>query len=269
MFLNNKLNVSEKQKEELILLRQKNEAVHKELLQMMKDMGVVFNSLKLEWWLISGSALGSHLYKGFIPWDDDIDLGLKQVDRKFVLNELPKHLPKKYKLVSAEKDKYHYHFMKIINTDIKVENFGHTRDELSYLSIDICFFTKTKREKQSQFFKLLNHILWVRNSKESKIRNIIKSPVKLIPNKFLLYLINKKMKWVENGTYYMEANPLKKKNDKFFDTSKIVLSDFEGQKVPTAPKLDEYLLDEFPNMYNLPKEFKHHNIRFVNYKSSK
>lgn len=61
------------------------------LLEMMKDIDVVCRKHGISYWLTGGSALGAVRHKGFIPWDDDADIGMMREDyEKFqkVVHEL-------------------------------------------------------------------------------------------------------------------------------------------------------------------------------------
>ncbi len=49
--------------------------------------------LELKWFLVCGSALGAAKYGGFIPWDDDIDVGLFRDDYEIFVREAGKYLP--------------------------------------------------------------------------------------------------------------------------------------------------------------------------------
>ncbi|CCZ03871.1 MAG: lipopolysaccharide cholinephosphotransferase [Clostridiales bacterium] len=52
----------------------------KELLKMMQDIVTVCEEEKIAYCLLGGSALGAVRHKGFIPWDDDMDIGMPAYD---------------------------------------------------------------------------------------------------------------------------------------------------------------------------------------------
>lgn len=54
--------------------------VQMKLLDMMKDIDVVCRKHNIPYWLTGGSALGAVRHKGFIPWDDDADIGMMYED---------------------------------------------------------------------------------------------------------------------------------------------------------------------------------------------
>ena len=53
----------------------------------------ICRELGLTYFLVCGSALGAVKYKGFIPWDDDIDVGMLRGDYDRFMREAPGLLP--------------------------------------------------------------------------------------------------------------------------------------------------------------------------------
>ena len=46
----------------------------------MKDIDKVCKKHHINYCLTGGSTLGAVLYKGFIPWDDDMDIAMMRED---------------------------------------------------------------------------------------------------------------------------------------------------------------------------------------------
>lgn len=67
-----------------------------ELLSMYKDVFDVCKKLKIIPYLIGGSALGAIRHQGFIPWDDDVDIGMTRTDYRKFVNAFESELSSKY-----------------------------------------------------------------------------------------------------------------------------------------------------------------------------
>ena len=61
----------------------------KEALLFLKNLSVEF---KLRYYLLAGSVLGAERHQGFIPWDDDIDIGIRVEDLDYFESIVKKYL---------------------------------------------------------------------------------------------------------------------------------------------------------------------------------
>lgn len=62
-------------------------------LDMLKAFVSICDQLGLKYYLIGGTLLGAVRHKGFIPWDDDIDVGMPREDYEVFVEKAGKLLP--------------------------------------------------------------------------------------------------------------------------------------------------------------------------------
>ena len=76
--------------------------IQKKQLEILKAFIRVYDKYNLRYFMVGGSALGAARHKGFIPWDDDIDVGMPREDYdKFM--ELQFEFEGRIKLISKLK----------------------------------------------------------------------------------------------------------------------------------------------------------------------
>ena len=73
---------------------------HDALLQAYKDIASLFDGAGIRYYAVYGTAIGTLRHKGFIPWDDDLDIAIFADD-----------LDKASKVLSEglDPEKYYYH----------------------------------------------------------------------------------------------------------------------------------------------------------------
>lgn len=93
--------------------------VHHVLLGMLKDIDKVCKAHDIPYWLTGGSALGAVRHKGFIPWDDDADIGMMREDYERFMSVAIKDLPDRYAIHNFARDK---RFNVCVPTKIRLKN---------------------------------------------------------------------------------------------------------------------------------------------------
>ncbi|MBQ9517869.1 MAG: LicD family protein [Eubacterium sp.] len=158
----------------------------KALFDITIDVVKYFDDHGLEYFIIGGTLLGAVRHKGFIPWDDDIDIAMPREEyNRF--HELVKTEPlsDKYKLVSIKAGNSPYPFAKVLDMNTKIVNSRtslHTELWIDIFPVDgleemseSALAKKTKRLKKYAF--LLENACCEYGSGKSTLRKIVKVPV--------------------------------------------------------------------------------------------
>ncbi len=72
--------------------------IHALELELFKHLSSIFEKHNIKYFFIGGSALGAVRHKGFIPWDDDIDIGIPREDYERFLEICKSELSDRYLL---------------------------------------------------------------------------------------------------------------------------------------------------------------------------
>lgn len=73
-------------------------------LMILKDFTEVCAQNNLTYFAYAGTGIGAVRHKGFIPWDDDIDVCLPAADYDRVLAVFEEKYPQRYEIINAEKN---------------------------------------------------------------------------------------------------------------------------------------------------------------------
>lgn len=114
-------------------------SLHKVDIEILKEVIDVCNKYDLTYYALGGTMLGAIRHKGFIPWDDDIDLGIPRKDYEKFLEVAPDNLSEKLKVVNYKNTpEYHYYITRILDTTTQVieERIGNS-NKYTHASIDI------------------------------------------------------------------------------------------------------------------------------------
>ena len=136
--------------------------LHQVDMQIVKDVLRIFEKHNLTYYMLGGTMLGAIRHKGFIPWDDDIDLGMPREDYERFLEVAPQELAEHLQLVNYRTDpNYMYYITRIQDTQTTVieERIGN-ENKYTHASIDIFPIDGTPNNgllRKIYFFRVLYH----------------------------------------------------------------------------------------------------------------
>ena len=213
----------------------------------LKEIVKIFEKHGIQYWLDGGTLLGSIRHKGFIPWDDDIDIGVMRED-----------YDKLQKIFSEEfSDDPNFYFIQGV--------FGKVKYKGTELFVDIFPFDvypkyihdvkdreklREKIKDYSNSFKLMHsqEIDWeiIGNKSPQEVIRMRKNLLEADPSEKKLLLLCPEAAW----PYIFDYDwifPLK-------------TATFEGLtfKIPNCPEV--YLFEEYGDWMQYPKEIHDHKI---------
>lgn len=115
------------------------EKLHEADMAIVKEVINICDRNSLMYYMLGGTMLGAIRHKGFIPWDDDIDLGMPRKDYEKFLEIAPKELSGRMRIVNYKTDSdYHYYITRIQDVETKVIEVRYEKEgKFTHVSIDI------------------------------------------------------------------------------------------------------------------------------------
>lgn len=105
-------------------------------LEVLSQVSAVCKKYDIPYFAAYGTLLGAIRHKGFIPWDDDVDIALKREDYVRLLKILPKELPESYFVNSYYTCDTHRSAMGL-SSEYKVYSSGRRKNP-SVLGVPLC-----------------------------------------------------------------------------------------------------------------------------------
>lgn len=105
--------------------------IHRVLLKILVDFDRICREHNLTYYMVGGTLLGAVRHYGFIPWDDDIDIGMPRPDYERFIKLSQAEFPNYLQVWNRHKRPgyYMFNFSKLVNTEtsmIPIENPDYT-----------------------------------------------------------------------------------------------------------------------------------------------
>lgn len=105
-------------------------------LSIFKDFIDVCEEFGLTYFALAGTGIGALRHKGFIPWDDDIDVGLPRKDYEKLLSVFEERFADKYTIGNAE----HMKNYPLMTTRIMIKGTQFVEDSLKNIDCELGIF---------------------------------------------------------------------------------------------------------------------------------
>jgi lipopolysaccharide cholinephosphotransferase len=98
----------------------------------------VLEDLNIPYFMQGGTMLGAIRHDGFIPWDDDVDLGIPRADYDRLLKEVSARLPENLELRTYDDETdHHYYFARIVDKRYQIRRMGSIEERLENIWVDL------------------------------------------------------------------------------------------------------------------------------------
>ena len=108
------------------------------ILHVLREVTRVLEDLNIPYFMQGGTMLGAIRHDGFIPWDDDVDLGIPRADYDRLLKEVSARLPENLELRTYDDETdHHYYFARIVDKRYQIRRMGSIEERLENIWVDL------------------------------------------------------------------------------------------------------------------------------------
>lgn len=231
----------------------------RELMTILLDLDKICKEHNIEWWLSSGTLLGAARHKGFIPWDDDIDIVMLRKDFKRLEKVLHKMESDKYVYQSLHSDiEYVNVFGKFRKRNDEVKITGGRYKYLKYKGMFVDIFCI---EKTNYIAARIARVLYMNIQYPTlriKWRWLRHAAIRLV-QLLCLVIINPILRVVglinPKGEYHYAMGTGWVRHTFFMKhTFPLATAEFEGYTLPVPKDMDAYLTHVYGDWRKLPND---------------
>lgn len=137
--------------------------VQEHILDVFKEIIRVCELLNISYFVMGGTALGAVRHGGFIPWDDDLDIGMLREDYERFRQEAPEHLREDLFLQTyATEEKSPFYFSKVRKDNTEFcEYYCRKLDIHSGIYVDIFPYDNVPNndKERAKYYRRMKYLL--------------------------------------------------------------------------------------------------------------
>lgn len=229
------------------------------MVEIVKAIDAICVRHDIPYWCDFGTMLGAVRHKGFIPWDDDLDISLMEKDYRRLLPLLEKELPEEFKLQYHGNEKHFpYSFAKVVDTKSQVDQIAPWAKEIKYKGIWVDIFpmvrgvAQLRRVVELFYGRCYRHVRGFDDNKVSRFVACILYPFALMA-KGLSWII---CRFVSSDkflpAYGVGSVPVHNRTRHRSQTFPLQRMPFEGVMLPFPNDVDTHLRILYGDYMQLP-----------------
>lgn len=243
------------------------EKLHEKILEIYQEISRICDKHGLTYFVVGGTLLGAEIHKGYIPWDDDLDIAMPRDDYEKFINIYSKELGERFYLHHTSTDpEYWLSFAKVrLNNTIFLEEKRKNVNSHAGIYVDIFPFDYAS-EKNTISHKIkwrlmtyLNNYVYQKvtgNSYSSKSVAILNGIFGIFSIKKLSLFRDKIMCSFDKGErkYYVDLAGGRRLDNSYFlifDMLPLKEMKFEDIKVKAPKDSESYLLQLYTEKYKI------------------
>lgn len=258
--------------------------LHEELSDIYKVFAEVCDKNNLQYFVVGGTLLGAVVHKGYIPWDDDLDVAMPRDDYDMFISEISKQLPEGYYLHHTVTDPdYWLSFAKVRKRGTEFQEEKRKNIKV-HNEIYIDIFPFDYAGKKNTFFHkfrwrlitYLNNYIYSKQTQkkpESSMAKVLGMIFNLFSIKRLSLFRDKLMRNFDNGErkYYVDLAGGRRLDNSYFNIEDIIPIHnlpFEEMSVKVPNDPNSYLLQLYTERYKIippPEQRVTHEPQYIRF----